>query len=176
VEKLVLDGEDPTLRIDPGADMMALLARVVGGHQVLAPVFDPFDWAPEAQRGERYQHVFGVELPPDAKLAADMALVEMDRSGAAPEHAGQQVAGPMRYLGGAIKLQDVRYGIMACKCTARRDRHPRVTSHHKLQLDDCMCGPEARFDVSIALASDIWFRIATRCKLLRRVLDFEDDR
>jgi hypothetical protein len=45
-------GQDPTVRVERGARMMALLARVVGGHQVLAPVLDPFDRPSQSQGGE----------------------------------------------------------------------------------------------------------------------------
>src|SRR6202040_888167 len=33
---------DPALRVERGARVMVLLARVVGGHQVLAPILNPF--------------------------------------------------------------------------------------------------------------------------------------
>ena len=41
VEELVLDGE-AALGVDRPADLVALLARMVGRDQVLAPVLDPF--------------------------------------------------------------------------------------------------------------------------------------
>ena len=45
VEKFVVDAEDVPLRIDGGAHPMMLLARMIGGDQVLAAVLDPFDRA-----------------------------------------------------------------------------------------------------------------------------------
>ena len=42
VKIAVVDGEDATLVVDRGADAMELLARMIGGDQMLAPVLDPF--------------------------------------------------------------------------------------------------------------------------------------
>ena len=42
VEELVVDREDAAVGVDRGADAVALLARMVGGDQMLAPVLDPF--------------------------------------------------------------------------------------------------------------------------------------
>ena len=43
VEELVVDAEDAAVFVDRRPDLVALLARVIGGDQVLAPVLDPFD-------------------------------------------------------------------------------------------------------------------------------------
>ena len=42
VEIAVVDGEDDAVLVDRGADPVQLLARVIGGDQMLAPVLDPF--------------------------------------------------------------------------------------------------------------------------------------
>ena len=42
VEIDVVDGEDDAVVVDRGADLVQLLARVIGGDQMLAPVLDPF--------------------------------------------------------------------------------------------------------------------------------------
>src|SRR5262245_9321092 len=46
----VVDRQDMAVAVDRRADVVALLARVIGRHQMLAPVLDPFDRAPKAQR------------------------------------------------------------------------------------------------------------------------------
>ncbi len=77
VEELVFDPEDAPFGIDRGAQLVALLARVVGRDQMLAPILDPLDRAVEPQRRDADQHVLGVELAPDAEAAADVSLIEM---------------------------------------------------------------------------------------------------
>jgi len=42
VKELVVDAEDMAVAVDRRADMMGLLARMVGGDQVLAAILDPF--------------------------------------------------------------------------------------------------------------------------------------
>ena len=62
VEKLVLDSEDAALRIDGGADVVALFARMIGGDQMLAPVLDPFDRSPKRQGRRADENIFGIDF------------------------------------------------------------------------------------------------------------------
>ena len=91
--ELVVDAEDEALRIDRGADLVDLIARMVGREKVLAPVLDPLDRAPEAQRREARQDILGVELAANAEAAADVALVEMDALQRQTEHPARWRAG-----------------------------------------------------------------------------------
>ncbi len=77
VEELILDAEDAAFYIDGGAHSMRLLARMVGGDQVLAPVLDPLYRPLEFQRRGTDQHVLRVKLAADAEAAADVALVKL---------------------------------------------------------------------------------------------------
>jgi hypothetical protein len=54
------------------------LARVVGRHQVLAPVLDPFDGTADMTGCERDQKVLRVELAAHAEAAADVGLDHVD--------------------------------------------------------------------------------------------------
>jgi hypothetical protein len=54
---------------------MVLLAGMVGGHQMLAPVLDPLDRPPQSERGDTNEKVFGVELAADAEPAAGIAFL-----------------------------------------------------------------------------------------------------
>jgi hypothetical protein len=83
VPELVVDCEQPSVAVDARLDPVGLLARVVGADQVLAPVLDPFDRAPEPQRRDADQHVLRIELAADAEAAADMRLVHAHRRRAA---------------------------------------------------------------------------------------------
>ena len=72
VPELVVEREDHPRSIDPGAHLVALFARVVGGNEVLAPVLDPFDRPAEPHRGAAHQHVLGIKLAAHPEPAADM--------------------------------------------------------------------------------------------------------
>ena len=50
VEKLVVDAQNASILINGGPDAMQLLARVVGGDQVLATILDPLHRPVEAAR------------------------------------------------------------------------------------------------------------------------------
>ena len=43
MKELVIERQNAPVAIDRGADAMLLLARMVGGDQMLAPILDPFD-------------------------------------------------------------------------------------------------------------------------------------
>src|SRR5262249_36872257 len=54
------------------------VARVVGRHQILTPVLDPFDRPAEKAGRERDQEILRVELPARAEAAADVVLDQAD--------------------------------------------------------------------------------------------------
>jgi hypothetical protein len=177
VEEFVVDREDPAILVDRGAHMVMLLARMIGGHQMLAPVLDPFDRAAEPERGERNEHIFGIEFPADAETAADMPLVEMHRGRATPECAGEQVAGSVRHLGGAVKLENIGRAIVSCERTARLQRDARMAPDREIELYDCVSRAEAGRDVAIAFADDLRFGAD---RVLRghhrwQIFDLDDD-
>ena len=107
MEEFVFEREHAALRVDRGAHAMALLARVIGGHQMLAPVLDPFHGTLEFERGDRDEHVFGIELAPDAEAAAGVAFFQMHGGRCASQNAGEIVARAVRHLGRAVKLEHV---------------------------------------------------------------------
>ena len=79
VEITIVDGEDSPFVVDRRTQSVKLLARMIGGDQMLAPVLDPFHRPPEAHGRDADQHVFRVELAADAEAAAHVRFVHMDR-------------------------------------------------------------------------------------------------
>src|SRR5262245_64258886 len=98
---------------------MMLLAGMIGGDQVLAPILNQFYRALQPQRRDTDQHVLWVELAAYAESAADMPLVEMHGRWIAAQHAGDLVAVPVQHFGGAMQLQNVAGGVVAADCAAR---------------------------------------------------------
>ena len=154
VPELVVEGEDAALGVECGADLVALLARMVGADEMLAAVLDPFHRAREPHRRDADQHVLGIDLAANAEAAADMGFVHMDRRRAAPEHVGEQVAVAMRHLGGAMQFEDVARGVVAADGAARLQRHAAVPADGKIELDHRLGAREHGVDVAIALADD----------------------
>ena len=135
VEVEVVDRQDAAVGVDRRADAVELLARMIGGDQVLAPVLDPFHRPAETHGGDADQHVLGIELAADAEAAAHMRFVHVDRGGRALEHARQQLAIAVRHLGGAVQLEDVARGIVAADGAARLQRHAGMAADRQLELD-----------------------------------------
>src|SRR5271168_238506 len=77
VENLILDRKDVSFAIDGGADVMKLLARMIGGDEVLAAILDPLYRPLHAQGGGADQYVLRIELAADPEAAADMSLVKV---------------------------------------------------------------------------------------------------
>src|SRR6267143_1977601 len=80
VEKeLVIQGQDAPFGIYCHAGMVALLARVVRGHQMLTPVLYPFDRSSEPHGRETDEKILGIEFAADSKPAAGIALLQYYR-------------------------------------------------------------------------------------------------
>ena len=126
MEELIVDAENAAVFVDRRFDLVALLARMVGGDQVFAPVFNPFDRLLEVQRRGADQHVFRVHFAADAETAADVALMELNLVGRAPEHQRETIPVPVRDFGGAVHLQNVFGFVIAGDGAARFHRHAAV--------------------------------------------------
>ncbi len=121
--------------VDRGADLVQLLARVIGGDQMLAPVLDPFHRAIELFGGDADQNVLGIKLAADAEAAADMGLVNMHRTRRDAEHARQQFLIAVRHLGGAVQFENAARGVVAADGAARLQRHAGMPADGELKLD-----------------------------------------
>ena len=99
VDRLRVEPQEPPVRIEGEGQLVALLARVVDGAQVLRPVLDPLDGAAEPERRARDQEVFGVELPAGPEPAAHLRLDEADAVLGPAEHRGEHPAVEVRDLG-----------------------------------------------------------------------------
>ena len=154
VKEFVVDAENAALRVDGGADAVDLLARMIGGDQMLAPVLDPLDRRLEDERGGADQHVLGIDFAADAEAAADMALIKLHGVARPSQHLRQRVAVPMRHLGGAMHFQNVARLVVAGDGAARLQRHAGMAADGKLERDDGVGGAEGGVDIAIALADD----------------------
>ena len=97
-DEAVAQREDAAFVVEADLDVVDLVARMAGAHEVLAPVLDPSHRPPHRAREERNQQVFRIDVSLDAEAAAD---VERD---AADARLGQQQRGglaphPMHDLG-----------------------------------------------------------------------------
>ncbi len=106
-EEADVQAEDEAPRVHGRPQTVALVAGMVGGHHVLAPVLDPADGPPQAQGRRADEHVLRVDLAPDAEAAADMALTEVELGGVAAEHPRDGVPVVMHDLGGAVQGEHV---------------------------------------------------------------------
>ena len=74
----VVDGKDAAFGVDRRADAMELLARVIGGDEMLAPVLDPFHRAAQPHGADADQDILRIKLAADAEASPDVRLVHMD--------------------------------------------------------------------------------------------------
>ncbi len=163
--ELILQRQDPPVGIDGDTGAMTLLARVVGGHQMLASVLDPFDRPPEAQRGDRDEEVFGVEFAPDAKSATGIAFLQDHRRRAATERARQRVAVAVRHLGGAEQFEHVPSGIEVGEGTPRLERYAAVPADRQVDGDDLKCRGKSCLDIAVSGAQQQHLGRQTRRKI-----------
>ena len=176
VEELVVKGENTALGVDRGANLMALLPRMIGGDQMLAPVLDPLHRAAEPQRGKADQHVLGIKLAANAEAAADMALEQMHAGGIASQHAGDVVAIPVRHLGGAMKLQHVAGGVIARDRATGFERNAGMAPDREIELDHGMRLAKRGADVPVGFFHDRRFGRAAVFEFPGRRGGIEHDR
>ena len=98
--------QDEAAVVDRGADAVDLVARMVGGDEMLAAVLDPLDRPAEPKRAERHKHVLGIDLAADAEAAADMALVEVQLFERQVEQRGEALPVDVRDLRRAVDFED----------------------------------------------------------------------
>src|SRR5215467_5497032 len=154
VEVAIINGEDPSLIVDGSAQAVELLARMIGGHQMLAAVLDPFHRPVESHRRDTDQHIFRIELAADAEASADVGFVYVDRGRRAFEHPREQLAIAVRHLGGAMQFEGVACYVIAPDRTARLERHTGMAPDRQFELNDLRCGVQDRVDVAVALADN----------------------
>ena len=154
VEVEIVDREDAALAVDRRTNAVELLARMIGGDQMLAPVLDPFHRPAEPHGRDADQHVLRIKLAADAEAAAHVGFVHVDRRGRKPEHAREQLAIAVRHLGGAVQFEDGARGVVAADCAARLQRHAGMAADRQFELDHHGRGAQHRVDVAVALADD----------------------
>ena len=152
--ELVLQRQDAALGIDRDAGMVMLLARVIGRHQMLAPVLDPFDRPAEPHRREADEKILRVELAADAEAAAGIAFLEHHGGRAAAEHAGERVAVAVRHLRGAVQFEHVARRIVARQGAARFERHAAMPADRQVERDDRVRRGEGGIDIAVFGAHD----------------------
>ncbi len=145
----VLECQDLALGVECSAGVVALLARVIGSHQMLVSVLDPFDRPPQSHCGDADEKIFGVELAAHAKPAAGVAFLQHHGCCAAAKHARQRVAVAVRYLGRAVQFQHVVGGVEAGERAARLDRYGTVPADCQVEGDDPLGRGKGRVDIAV---------------------------
>ncbi len=154
VEIGVVDGENHAVAINGGANFVQLLARMIGGDQVLATVLDPFHRSIEFLGGDADEKILWIHLAANAEAAADMGFVHMHRTRRNLQHAGQQFLIAVRHLGGAVQLQNTPRGVVVTDRAARLQRHAGMPADGEFKLDHMRRGAEHGIDVAVTLPDD----------------------
>src|SRR5262249_8507965 len=153
-KKSIVERQDAAVTVDGGADMVALLARMIGGDQMLAAILNPLDGPVQPQRRKAYQHVFRIKLAPDPKPAAHVALMKVHRGRGAAQHAGDVIAVPVRHLGGAIHFEDIAGSIVTRDGASGLNRRPGMTADIEAKLDDGVRVAKRALDVAVMFLND----------------------
>jgi hypothetical protein len=129
VPEPVVDGEDGAVASQADGDVVVLLARVVGGLQVLATVLDPAHGPAGPYRQQRDQDVFGVHLSPHAEGAAHVGLHEVHAVLGQPHVLGDDAAVDVGHFRHPPHAEHAPPGIPLGQGAARLQRDRRVSLH-----------------------------------------------
>ena len=173
VEIAIVDGENDAMGVERGANLVHLLARMIGGDQVLTAIFEPFHRAMESLGGDADQDVFRVKFAANAESAADIRFMNVNCARRQTEHARQQFLIAVRHLGGAVQFKNAVRRVIAADCAARFQRHAGMPADGQFQFDDVRRFAEYGVDVAIALPDHGCFAGMARRKFGRRCLRVE---
>ena len=150
VPQLVAQREQAVLLVEGGLEAVQLLARVVGGDEVLRAVLDPLDGSPERAREVRDEQILGVELPAHAEAAAGVRAPDRHALLRHAERGGEETAVEVRDLRHAPDGEAVR-AVLGDEA-ARLQRHRAVAADLDLERDDARGRREGAVDVAEAAA------------------------
>src|SRR5204863_1678651 len=68
----VTQRKNATFVVEANIHIVDLVARLTGAQQMFTAVLDPLDWPSELARQKRDQQIFRIDMPLDAKAAADV--------------------------------------------------------------------------------------------------------
>src|SRR5579871_5926277 len=102
VKKIILNTEDATVFVNCRPNEMKLLTRLIGSHQMLTAILNPFDRSLEAQCSKKHKYIFGIEFPTNAESTANMRFKKVQPRRAPTQHLGKSVTILMRHLRGTM--------------------------------------------------------------------------
>ncbi len=152
VKELVVDAENPAIGIDRRPDTVGLLARLVGGQQMFAPVLDPSDGTTQPQGGGANNEILGVKLAPDSETAANAAFEQIDFGPIEPQRPRDLVAVGMGALGTTVIFQPAGVGIDPCQPAAALQRHAGMPPRPQLQFNHVIRCVKGGVDIAIAFS------------------------
>ena len=96
----VAECEQPAVVVEARLDIVDLVARMAGGHEMLVPVLDPPDRPFHRAREERNEQFLGIDVAFDAKTAADVERDAADARLGHVQHGGRLAPQPVHDLAG----------------------------------------------------------------------------
>ena len=140
-----------TARVGGEVHLHALLARLRGGHQVLAPRLDPLHGAAEAPCQRRHRHVLGEDVHLQPEAAADVGRDHAHARLVQPQRGGQRGAHDPRRLARGPDGQ--RLAVPGGDGAARLQRRGREPAMGEGLAEDDGRAREGRLDVAAAVGA-----------------------
>ena len=112
------------------------LARMVHGHEMLAPVFRPFHRTSAVARRERDEKILRIEFAARSEPAADVVLDQLDRAFGQGHLPGERAAVEEQHLGGAGERELPARGVPFRQQPARLHGQRHVTLGAKALAPD----------------------------------------
>ena len=96
----VAECEQPAVVVEARLDIVDLIARMAGGHEMLVPVLDPPNRPFHGAREERNEQFLGIDVALHAKTAADVERDATDARLGHVQHSGRLAPQPVHDLTG----------------------------------------------------------------------------
>ena len=125
-DEMIAQREDAAFVVEADVDIVDLVARVTGTHQMLAAVLDPLHRPSELAGQKRNQQIFRIDMTFDAEAAADVERKATHAGLGKLEHRGCLAPHPMHHLGGRPDRDRIRPGLVQADDAAALHGHGGV--------------------------------------------------
>ena len=148
----VAECEQPAVVVEARLDIVDLIARMAGGHEVLVPVLDPPNRPFHGAREERNEQFLGIDVAFHAKTAADIERDATDARLGHVQHGGSLAPQPVHDLTGRPDRNGVGAFVVNADDAAALHRDRTIAVVVEAPLEPVRRARQRSFDVALGQA------------------------
>jgi len=146
--EMVTQRKNATFVVEANIHIVDLVARLTGAQQMFTAVLDPLDWPSEPARQKRDQQIFRIDMPLDAKTAADVKRDATHTSFRKLKYGGRLAPYPMYHLSARPDRHRICSRIMQCDHSTAFHGHGGIAVMIKTSLQSVRRASQRAIDLA----------------------------